>query len=176
MARRVVSMLHSVTERGWVQIAAVTVSGNSLRQTVHTHCASVHQAVKLVAALLRVAWVTAGLAEINDSLPQGLWLASPAGWLPRTGISSGTLRSAVEYGLASSAADCWGSVMAGMIVVCVRCCQGFKTHADETDPARVQQIISRALDDAQWVVNKVTGSPWLTGVTSKRVSSELVYN
>jgi len=24
----------------------------------------------------------------------------PAGWLPRTGISSGTLRSAVEYGLA----------------------------------------------------------------------------
>jgi len=29
--------------------------GNSLRQTVHTHCASVHQAAKLVAALLRVA-------------------------------------------------------------------------------------------------------------------------
>jgi len=26
---------------------------NSLRQTVHTHCASVHQAAKLVAALLR---------------------------------------------------------------------------------------------------------------------------
>jgi len=39
--------------------------GNSLRQTVHTHCASVHQAAKLVAALLRVAWVTAGLAESN---------------------------------------------------------------------------------------------------------------
>ena len=37
------------------QIAAVTLSGNSLRQTVHTHCASVHQAAKLVAALLRVA-------------------------------------------------------------------------------------------------------------------------
>ena len=72
MARRVVSMLHSVTERGWVQIAAAKVSGNSLRQTVHTHCASVHQAVKLVAALLRVAWVTVGLAESNDSLPQGL--------------------------------------------------------------------------------------------------------
>ena len=30
-------------------------AGNSLRQTVHTHCASVHQAAKLVAALLRVA-------------------------------------------------------------------------------------------------------------------------
>ena len=46
--------------------------GNSLRQTVHTHCASVHQAAKLVAALLRVARVTAGLAESNGSLPAGL--------------------------------------------------------------------------------------------------------
>jgi len=35
--------------------SVVTLSGNSLRQTVHTHCASVHQAAKLVAALLRVA-------------------------------------------------------------------------------------------------------------------------
>ena len=48
------------------------VTGNSLRQTVHTHCASVHQAAKLVAALLRVAGVTAGLAESNGSLPPGL--------------------------------------------------------------------------------------------------------
>ena len=69
------------------------MSGNSLRQTVHTHCASVHQAAKLVAALLRVAGVIAGLEESNGSLPPGLWLTSPAGWLPRTGISSGTLRS-----------------------------------------------------------------------------------
>ena len=38
-----------------VQIAAATLSGNSLRQTVHTHRASVHQTAKLVAALLRVA-------------------------------------------------------------------------------------------------------------------------
>ena len=45
----------------------------------------------LVAALLRVAGVTAGLA--------GLWLTSPAGWLPRTRISSETLRSVIEYGL-----------------------------------------------------------------------------
>jgi len=30
-----------------------TLPGNSLRQTVHTHYASVHQATKLVAALLR---------------------------------------------------------------------------------------------------------------------------
>ena len=85
--------------RAWVQIAAATLSGNSLRQTVHTHCASVHQAAKLVAALLRVARVTAGVAESNGSLPPGLWLASPAGWLPRTGISSGTIRSVMEYGL-----------------------------------------------------------------------------
>ena len=40
------------------------LSGNSLRQTVHTHCASVHQAVKLAAALLRFARITAGLAEV----------------------------------------------------------------------------------------------------------------
>jgi len=55
-----------------VQIAAATLSGNSLRQTVHTHGAFVHQAAKLVAALLRVARVAAGLAESNGSLPPGL--------------------------------------------------------------------------------------------------------
>ena len=44
------------------------LSGNSLRQTVHTRCASVHQAAKLVAALLRVAGVTAGEAKSNGSL------------------------------------------------------------------------------------------------------------
>jgi len=38
----------------------------------HTHCASVHQAAKLAAALLRVAGVTAGLAESNGSVPSGL--------------------------------------------------------------------------------------------------------
>ena len=81
-----------------VQIAVVTLSGNSLRQTAHIHCASVHQAAKLVAPLLRVAWVTACLTESNGSLPPGLWLTSHAGWLPRTGISSGTLRSVIEYG------------------------------------------------------------------------------
>jgi len=51
---------------------AATLSSNSLRQTVHTHCASVHQAAKLVAALLRVARITVGLAESNGSLPLGL--------------------------------------------------------------------------------------------------------
>ena len=47
-------------------------SRDALRQTAHTHGASVHQAAKLVAALLRVAGVTAGLAESNGSLPSGL--------------------------------------------------------------------------------------------------------
>ena len=55
-----------------VQIAVATLSGNSLRQTVRTHLAYVHLAAKLVAALLRVARVTVGLAESNGSLPPGL--------------------------------------------------------------------------------------------------------
>jgi len=59
-------------QKARVQIAAATLSGNSLRPTVHTHHASVHQAAKLVAALLRVARVTAGLADSNGSLPPGL--------------------------------------------------------------------------------------------------------
>ena len=41
-------------------------------QTVLTDRAFVYQAAKLVAALLRVAMVTAGLAESNVSLPPGL--------------------------------------------------------------------------------------------------------
>ena len=59
-------------QKARVQIAVATLSGSSLRQTVHTHRAYVHQAAKLVAALLRVAEVTAGLAESKGSLPQGL--------------------------------------------------------------------------------------------------------
>ena len=58
--------------RARVQIAVATLSDNCLRQTVHTHHASVHRAAKLVAALLRVARVTASLAERNGSLPPGL--------------------------------------------------------------------------------------------------------
>jgi len=42
-------------QKARVQIAVATLSGNSLRQTAHTHRASVHQAAKLVAALLRLA-------------------------------------------------------------------------------------------------------------------------
>ena len=59
-------------QKAWVQIAAAMLLGNSLRQTAHTHRASVHQAAKLVAALLRVATITAGLAESTGSLPLGL--------------------------------------------------------------------------------------------------------
>jgi len=72
LGSRVVSVLEFQAQKARVQIAAVTLSGNSLRQTVHTRCASVHQAAKLIAALLRVARVTAGLAESNGSLPPGL--------------------------------------------------------------------------------------------------------
>jgi len=59
-------------QKARVQIAVATLSGDSLKQTIHTHCASVHQAAKLVAALLRVEGITASLAESNGSLPPGL--------------------------------------------------------------------------------------------------------
>jgi len=52
----------------------MTLSGNSLRQTVYTRRASVHQAAKLVAALLSVARVTAGLAESNGSYTVGFMI------------------------------------------------------------------------------------------------------
>jgi len=59
-------------QKAWVQITAMTLSEYSLRQTVHTHSSSVHQAAKLVAALLRVVRVTTGLAESKGRLPAGL--------------------------------------------------------------------------------------------------------
>lgn len=33
--------------------------------------------------------------------------------------------------------------------------QSFKVHADEDDPERIQQIIKRAIEDADWVMEKV---------------------
>ena len=71
---RVVSVLDSGAEGPGFksQPRRCRVGPNSLRQTIHTHRASVHQAAKLVASLLRVAGVTAGLAESNGSLPLGL--------------------------------------------------------------------------------------------------------
>ena len=47
-------------------------SGNSLRQTVHSHCASVHQVAKLVAALLRVVGVTADQLQ-SPTLGNQVW-------------------------------------------------------------------------------------------------------
>ena len=82
-----ISLNDVLWDRGWLgsRVVSVLDSGakgrgfksqsrrcNSIRQTAHTHCASVHQAAKLVAAFLRVAGVTAGLAESNGSLPPGL--------------------------------------------------------------------------------------------------------
>ena len=60
------------TQKGLGSNRSATLSGNSLRQTVHTHRASVHQAPKLAPTLLKVARVTAGLAESTGSLPSGL--------------------------------------------------------------------------------------------------------
>jgi len=98
LGSRVVSVLDWGAERPGFKSQSrrcwVTVLGK-----LFTLIVPVYQAAELVAALLRVARVTAGLAESNGSLPPGLWLSSPAGWLPRTGISLGTLRLAIEYGL-----------------------------------------------------------------------------
>ena len=96
---RVVSMLDSGIEgpgfksQSWC--CRVTVLGKLLTPIVPLFT----KQQKLVAALLRVAGVTAGLAESNGSLPPGWWLTSPPDWLPRSGISSGMLHSVIEYGL-----------------------------------------------------------------------------
>ena len=63
--------------QGWLGSRVVSVldsgaEGPGFRQTVHTNRAYVHRAPKLVAAILRVARVTAGLAESNGSLLPGL--------------------------------------------------------------------------------------------------------
>ena len=68
LGSRVVSVLDSGAEgpgfKSQPRHYRVTVLG----QKIHTHRASVHQAAKLVAALSRVARVTAGLAESNGRL------------------------------------------------------------------------------------------------------------
>jgi len=67
LGSRVVSVLYSGAEGPGLK-SQPRLSGNSLRQTAHTYRASVHEAAKLIAALLTVAWVSAGLAENNGSL------------------------------------------------------------------------------------------------------------
>jgi len=59
-------------DSGEEELGFKSLSGTSFRQTVHTRRPSVYQTTKLVAALLRVARATAGLAENNSSLPPGL--------------------------------------------------------------------------------------------------------
>ena len=65
-----VSMLDSSAERP--EFKSQPQRCRVIVHTVHTHRVSVHQAAKLVAALLMFARVTAGLAEGNGSLPPGL--------------------------------------------------------------------------------------------------------
>ena len=72
LGSRAVSVLDSGAEGPGFKSQPRRCRVYSLRQTVHTHRASVHQAAKLVAVLLRAAGVTAGLAESNGSLPPGL--------------------------------------------------------------------------------------------------------
>ena len=72
LGSRVVSVLDSGAEGPGFKSQLRRCRVTRLRQTVHTYCASVHQTAKLVAALLRVAGVTAGLAKNNGSLSQGL--------------------------------------------------------------------------------------------------------
>ncbi|GFX53486.1 LYR motif-containing protein 9 [Trichonephila clavipes] len=37
--------------------------------------------------------------------------------------------------------------------------QSFNSHLDETNPERIQQIISRAVEDAEWIVKKYSKQP-----------------
>ena len=78
--------------RAWVQITAATLSGNSLRQTVYTHRASVHKA-KLVATLLRVVGITAGLVEIMAAYCQVYDSSHLQGW----GVTAGLAEIMVAY-------------------------------------------------------------------------------
>ena len=119
LGSRVDSVLDSSAEGPGFKSQPRRCRVKSSRKTVHTHRASVHQTAKLVAALLRAARVTAGLAESNGSIPLGLRLTSPTGWLPRTGISCGTLRSVIEYGLPLPLPQ-WRSVL--MWWVCLYVC------------------------------------------------------
>ena len=72
LGSRVVGLLDSGAEGPGFKSQPRRCRLTVFRQTVHTHCASVHQAAKLVAALLRVVGVTAGLADSNGSLSPGL--------------------------------------------------------------------------------------------------------
>ena len=100
---------------------------NSLTQTVHTRCASVHQAAKLVAALLGVAGVTAGLAASLQErwvigchyFPPGPQLPSQVATLKRAATNFATWWTETWWlvvcyqhmhhiqNLRTTAVDCW---------------------------------------------------------------------
>ena len=82
LGSRVVSVLYGLRRRRVrVQIAVATLSGNSLRQTAHTHRVSVHQAAKLVAALLKSSYVHFFLS-VYVYYVFLLWAASCNGLMP----------------------------------------------------------------------------------------------
>jgi len=84
----------------WQQFLLIFVKTNVIFCTIQFLIGRVFAiALWKSAPILRIVRVTAGLAESNGSLPPDLVPTSPAGWLPRTGISFGTLRSVIEYGL-----------------------------------------------------------------------------
>ena len=92
LGSRVVSVLDSGAEGPGFKLQP-----RRCRQTVHTHCISVQQAAKLVAALLRVARVTAGLVKSNGNLPLGLWLTSPTAKNDRSAPEPYAWQSSMGY-------------------------------------------------------------------------------
>ena len=100
----------------WVpSFAGWLVSDSNSLRTVHIDVKS-----RSVAEWLACR-VTVGLAESNGSLPLGLWLTSPTGWLLRTGISSGTQRSVIEYGLPLPFFTYWRRTSAVDVVILWGC-------------------------------------------------------
>ena len=95
LGSRVVSVLDSGAEgpgfKSQPRLCRVTVLGKLFTPIVPSG--------EIGSSFLKGCRVTAGLAESNGSLPPASWLTSPAGWLPRTMFSFGTLRSVIEYGL-----------------------------------------------------------------------------
>ena len=117
--------------RGWTQAQKGPGSNRSrdavLGKLAHTRRASVHHAAKLVAAvLIRVARVTAGLAESNGAAYRRVYDSRHL--QADCAISSGTVRSAVEYGtvyllLPVATASCYAifSVAAALMHAGVAC-------------------------------------------------------
>jgi len=128
------------TQKGPGSIAVATLSGNSLMHCSHPSCLY-SPSCHMVAALLRVTGVTAGLAESNGSLPPGLWLTLPAGWLPRTGISSRTLCSVIEYGLPLPFTFC-KSLFSGCGVGVSSCCVAWWNQVGLTTSCKFAVVLS----------------------------------